>query len=388
MRSVGTAHASRAGWDVVIVGGGPAGSALGRLLGGAGISAVIAERARFPRDKPCGGMLSPKSVPLVDSIFGRDVLAALARSWSDGCRFFHRGDLVGEVAGCERSCFVERCEMDALLLAGAAEAGCEVIEGDAVVAVDARGGSVRLRSGRALRGAVLAGADGALSIVRRCLHGRGWAHHTGFGLVANVPVADLRSAGAGGVPEIHFGVLPWGYGWVFPKGEVANVGVGGMVTKVRNFREPFNALVRAVCRPDAGRALSVRGWRLPSGDFERRPGRRNVLLLGDAAGMAEPLTGEGIAFALRSAQAAATAVAGALRSGRPERAGRLYTATCGRDILPALAEARWARFLFFPEAAQRRAVRKLRRRPDLLRAYLDVLAGRMSYRAYLLRALR
>ena len=196
MRGVGAAYTSTVEWDVVIVGGGPAGSALGRLLARAGVSAVIVDKARFPRDKPCGGMLSPKSVPLVDKIFGRDVLATVGRSWSDGCRFLYRGELVGEAAGSDRSCLVERSEMDALLLSRAVEAGCEVIEGDAVVAVDPPAGAVRLRSGRALRGAVLAGADGALSIVRRCLHGRGWAHHTGFGLVTTVPIAELRSGPA------------------------------------------------------------------------------------------------------------------------------------------------------------------------------------------------
>lgn len=374
-------------YDVVIAGGGPAGASLGTLLARSGVSAVIVDKHTFPRPMPCGGMLSSRCVEMIEAAYGENIIAGISRATSAACRMFDGHALIADVDGAGECFFVERSEMDEFLFSEAKRAGCETVEGDAVVAVDGADGTVRLASGRTIRGAVIAGADGGDSVVRRST--RGWRPNrrkAAFGLVADLPHERLRCDDAPDAyhdrPHIHFGIVPWGYGWVFPKGGCVSVGVAGMVTKTRNFRRAFDAFASKLCVDGSAGELRVSGRRLPVADVETSPGRGNVLLLGDAAGMVEPITGEGISFAIESAPLAARAIVDALASGRPEQAGGRYTSACRRSILPTLRHASLARWLFFPEFCRRKAVRALARHPELVRAYLDILAGKMTYPQY------
>ena len=374
-------------YDVVIAGGGPAGASLGTVLARSGLSAVIVDKRTFPRPMPCGGMLSSRCVRIIEAVYGENVVAGISRASSTGCRMFDRNSLIADVDGIDRSFFVDRREMDALLLSEAKRAGCDTIEGDGVVAVDHVDGTVQLASGRTIRGAIIAGADGGDSVVRRTT--RRWRPNraaAAFGLVADLPFDRLKCDGVPDSyhdrPHIHFGILPWGYGWVFPKGDCVSVGVAGMVTRTRNFRNAFDAFVAELCVDGKAGELRVSGRRLPVADFETSPGQGGILLLGDAAGMVEPITGEGIAFAIESAALAARAIEKALASGRAAQAGGLYTSACRRSILRTLRHARLARWLFFPEPCRRKAVRALAHHPELVRAYFDILAGRTTYPQY------
>lgn len=380
-------------YDVVIAGGGPAGASLATLLARSNLSVVVIDKCRFPRPMPCGGMISPRCIRAVEAVFGENVVAGISRSSSAGCRMFDGQELIAEVDDAGRSFFVERGEMDALFFAAAKDAGCDAIDGDAVAGVEPENGAVRLASGGTVRGTIIVGADGGNSIVRRTT--RGWRpsrRRTGFGLVADVPFDRLERRDAPEAyhihPHIHFGVIPWGYGWVFPKGDCVSVGVAGMMAKTSNFREPFDAFVSSLCIGGTAGGLDVYGRGLPAADFETRPGRGNVLLVGDAAGFIEPITGEGIAFAVECAPLAAQAITDALAGGRPDMAGAAYTAACRKNILPTLRYARLARWFFFPDFCRRRAVGSLRRHPELVRWFLEILAGEMTYPAYFRRALR
>ena len=377
----------RAAHDVVIVGGGPGGAALGMLLASRGISTLILERSTFPRPKPCGGMLSPLGAHAVRAVFGDEALRSITVAASTGCRMFHGRERVVDYDGSDEAVFADRRDMDQRFLTAARDAGCDVVEGDAVVAVDADRATARRASGLENRGAVLVGADGALSVVRRAVGGaRRPLRRPAFGLVADVPVDRLKDDGTRDacrrLPHIYFGAPPWGYGWIFPKGDRASVGVAGEVRKGVRFREHFNRLVAATCVAGTVGRLDARGGRIPYDRFDPSPGRGRVLLVGDAAGMVEPVTGEGIGFAVEAARLAAAAVARALERGDPAGAGRLYNAACRRTLYPRLWHGRWARWFLFARHCLPRAMRALRRRPELVRWYFDLSAGRLTYPAY------
>jgi len=374
--------------DVVIVGGGPSGATLGALLARDGLSVLIIDRSEFPRDKLCGGLISARGAEAIRNAFGGEVLRQVAVERNTGCRVFYRERLVADVEDAGVSHSTDRREMDARFLSVARDAGCRVSEGSLVVGVDFTDSTVRLESGRLERGSIIVGADGAQSIVRRSLYGRGArsGRNMGFALVSRVPLGLLKDdethAACRDRPHVFFGVLPWGYGWIFPKGDHLLLGMGGLTRKGSDYRGAFEALRDAYCIAGAEDRLEVRGGLVPAGNFVRSPGRGNVLLLGDAAGLAEPCTGEGIVYAVESALLAAPAIRESVACGEPATAGRLYSVACRRKLLPRLRCIRRVRWLLYSKPCLPLAMRVFRRRPGLLRMYGQVAEGKISFVRY------
>ena len=180
-------------------------------------------------------------------------------------------------------------------------------------------------------------------------------------------------------PEVYFGIAEWGYGWVFPKRDTLTVGIGGLATEnadmPRLFREfAWTALGAVPAQP-------VCGSPIPFGNFVARPGRGSTLLVGDAAGLVEPLTGEGIAFAVQSGLSRR---AGDHR-GHPLRVGgaRARVSIC-RAIGPSRDRSRTflLRRLVFSRYTKRMFLRALSGNAGLVIKHMDVLAGEADYRDY------
>lgn len=377
-------------YDVVIVGGGPGGATAGTLLARDHRSVAIVDKARFPRDKPCAGGITGRAARAMATVYGEGALARLARASSTGCRMFHRLDFLAEARDSERLFFVDRREMDGLLLDRAKEAGCKVFEESRAIAVDAAQGAVRLASGRVIRGSIVLGADGVESVVRETYWAADKNRRKGmaFGLVADAPIErfkteQLREA-CSRFPHIFFGILPWGYGWIFPKGDTVSVGVSALlgIGIGAELRKTLKWLVCEHFREGTWESLRTRGHLVPFGNFERSPGRANVLLVGDAARLVEPVTGEGIGFALESGQLAAASAIECLSDGSPGNAGSVYTARVRRSILRHLRCATIGQWLLFSKPCFPIAMRDLRRHPRLVGYYLELAAGKISYPAF------
>ncbi len=181
-------------------------------------------------------------------------------------------------------------------------------------------------------------------------------------------------------PEIYFGIAEWGYGWLFPKRDCLTIGLAGLARKNRNLKGLFIDFVKELNR---GRLPDVRwkGHPIPFGNYRSRPGRDNVLLAGDAAGLVEPVTGEGIAFAMESGSCAAKAVLAAANLGHPASAFSLYLRDYGRITTP-FRNARVMRRLVFPAVTQPIFLRVLARSRTVANRYLDLLADEIDYSTY------
>ena len=153
---------------------------------------------------------------------------------------------------------------------------------------------------------VLVGADGANGIVASET-GLGAGIVRGVALEANVSYGDLDRDAVEGTAVIELGVVPGGYGWVFPKGDHANVGVGGWGSEGPRLREHLLRLIEKH-DIDAAALRDLRGHRLPMRRLGATPARGRVLLVGDAAGLVDPLSGDGIYEAFVSAELAARAI--------------------------------------------------------------------------------
>jgi geranylgeranyl reductase family protein len=363
--------------DIVILGGGPAGAAAAASAAARGLDVLLIDKARFPRDKLCGGLFTGRALTEYRHIFRRAPPEGLfeerrAISFHMGARPMGRMDDVPPMF------LTMRRDLDAHLLGLAQEAGAELLTGQRVAAIDLAGECLTLEDGRTIRFRVLIGADGVTSAVARALFGRPFDPATiGFALEKEMPpVSDPETART---VRVDFGAADWGYGWSFPKRRSTTVGVGGLQARNPDMKARLHGYAALL---DQGEAAGMKGHFLPFGDYRRRPGRGCVLLAGDAAGFVDPITGEGIAHALGSGRLAAEAASRALREGRPEGAAALYRAAT-RQIRLSLRIAALLRPIVFSDRMAPIFSRSFAGSRRVKGAYMRMLAGELDYPALL-----
>ncbi len=359
--------------QVLIIGGGPAGAAAAHTLARRGIDVAVVDKTAFPRDKLCGGLLTLRSRKIYQHIF--------ESSWDDvvchtahGVKFMHQGRVLSEVVDHRALCFTRRLDFDQHLLDQAIARGARMYLGDAVVAIDMVAKRCRLGSGCEIGYDTLIGADGVNSLVAKTLFGRAFNQRT-VAFALEMEVDRARHATELTDPEIHFGVVNWGYAWVFPKRDTVTVGVGGLHARNPGLKTTFSTFLRDRFRDlPEGR---IKGHHLPFGDYRRVPGRGDVLLCGDAAGLVDPITGEGIAFAMQSGHFAAEAI---IESGR-RPALPAYRARY-REITRDFDHANRLRHLLFPTPCERLFLRALPSSESLALKHLELMADEVSYGDY------
>ncbi|AKJ28146.1 geranylgeranyl diphosphate reductase [Caldimonas brevitalea] len=364
-------------FDLIVVGAGPAGSSAARTAAQSGLRVALVDKDVFPRDKLCGGLLTLRAQKVYRHVFDTP-WDAVIEARAHGLRLLGRdGRMLNEVRDHKLLQFTARRHFDALLLQQAAASGAEVLLGSAVQRVDTDQPGIELSGGRRLSARAVIGADGVKSTVARTLFGRSFDPRTiALGLEMEVP-RDGLPASEDGAPEIYFGRARWGYGWVFPKRDTLTVGLGGLQVHNPHLKDEFRRLL--VERFGALPGARIKGHHIPYGDYLRTPGRGNVLLCGDAAGLVEPITGEGIAFAMLSGQQAALAVAAALQRGQPALAAYL---PAYRRLSADFRIANQLRRLIFPRLCEPlflRALPKLRNAPG---KHMDLMADDIGYPAY------
>ncbi len=338
-------------WDVAVIGGGPAGAATAAFAARAGLSVVLVDRARFPRDKPCAEYLSPEAARDLDA------LGVLGRIEAAGAARLHGFRLVSDdgAAVCGRFAntpftpyrpfgfALPRLTLDAIVLDAAREAGVEVREETALERLIVEDGTVRgvvtrdASGPNDIRARVVVGADGLNSRVARSLGLARRGRLDRLALVAHLDgVAGMTDVGEMFAADgWYVGVAPIGGGlvnfaMVVPQAESAAM-AGGTEAY-------FLAKLRSV--PELARRLtSARIVRevLVTGPFARRttsPIADGALLVGDAADFYDPFTGEGIFAALRGGGLAAKAIGSALAQGEAtRRALRPYAAARRRAFM-------------------------------------------------------
>ena len=300
----------RGEWDVAVIGGGPAGLAAASAAAAAGARTIVVERAEHPRYKTCGGGLlgvSRAAVAGQIEVPARDEIRS-ATFTLHGRHDFTRSHGEALLA------MVMREEFDAALLNRAEENGAVVRQRVAARAIEQADGSAtaRLADGTSVTATVIIGADGSSGVTARHVGAEFAQADLGLELEIAVPEA-VRLRWAGRV-LLDWGKIPGSYGWVFPKGDRLTVGViaargQGNLTKgyLREFVGRLGLAGLEVVR-DSGHLTRCRTDESPL-----RRGR--VVVAGDAAGLLEPWTREGISYALRSGALAGEVAAKAATSG-------------------------------------------------------------------------
>jgi geranylgeranyl reductase family protein len=306
-------------FDVAVIGGGPGGSVCAAFCAASGLSVVLIEREKFPREKVCGDCLNPECWPILRRLGIDQRVRALPHATLDWVEFINVCDVhlrVDLPRGEDAEIAIKRGAFDSLLLERARELGAEVREASTLTSVEKADSSWKLTTGEVtatFRARVLVGADGRNSTVARLL-----------GLLPRI--AKERVALQAHIP------LPRGFG----NRVVLQLLPGGY-----SGQAPVNDTELNLClvgRPKSIRALQhwatqyfnlgpTQTWRTitPLTRSAIPPARENVLFLGDAARVVEPFTGEGIFYALRSGQLAAGAAEEMIR-GNAAKGVRDYAA--------------------------------------------------------------
>ncbi len=300
-------------FDAVVVGCGPAGNSAAYRLARAGARVLLLEKEAMPRQKVCGGGLSAKTLrevpfplaPVIEREIRRVVIA-----------FAGAEPVALDLAGI--GAMSQRAALDSFMTAQAVAAGASLRDGETFERFDLDGDVVRVTTGTGVVTArVLVGADGVYSRVRSqlfpgtkplmapAIEALVWPGPGTLDLVGDTCIFDL-------------GVIPAGYGWVFPKRDHLNVGLYRFTRRPgnRDMKKLLDAFVgryRILQRPER---IQVKALLIPVGPPSPRLARDNVLLVGDAAGLADALFGEGIYYAVRSGNTAAEAILAHLGAGR------------------------------------------------------------------------
>lgn len=342
-------------YDALIVGAGPAGTAAATLLAGRGFSVLLLEKKRLPRPKLCGGLLTRKSMLALERIFGLDVQSAATAGLIDYSSrdyeiiYLDRGQERRLVRGAYEHPFhfVDRAVFDANLAGRATAAGATVLEDAEVIDCAPEAGGVTLRDGRRFEAALCLGADGAHSLLRRqCgFDAAAWRRDLAATIEISVPRATLGPGWEH--PKLYVGFVRAGYCWAFPNRDAVLFGVCELLRANTNLSARFREFLAHLGVQDVARRVEIQGRPLPYGNFIARPARGRTLLLGDAAGLVDPLFGEGIYYALRSAELATAAVAEALARKAPETAASAYISALGRDVLPDLVASKRLRRVLY-----------------------------------------
>jgi geranylgeranyl reductase family protein len=289
-------------WDAIVVGAGPAGCAAAYDLAVAGQSVLLVDKRDFPRDKACAGGLTIKAVKALRYSIEPVVKQVVRRVQLEG------GSLSSPLKSRDPICVMTvRSELDDYCLGKTIEAGARFRRIGPLQGIVGSKDAVQLfTNGETYRARFLVGADGASGQVRRLCAAGSWFSQ-GFAL-------EVKTAMPRGEIDLtfDFAAVPGGYAWIFPKGDHLNVGVYAPSTAAGLTRDVL--LSYATQRVKTATMEGVTGQYLGMGagscesECVQPEMRDRVLLVGDAGGFVDPLTGEGIYGALLSGQAAARAI--------------------------------------------------------------------------------
>lgn len=359
-------------YDVIVVGSGPAGSITAWRLARAGVRVAVVEKAALPRYKTCGGGIigrTRQALPIdVRHVIEQDCHAAQLHVGSKGVSFTTRRSL-------PIVSMTMRDQFDYALLSAAQAGGAVVYQRCLVEDVVYHGDCVTVSTSRGeTKAKFLVAADGALSRVARkvgMVDGRVLIP----ALEYEVTIPQERLDRFCGVARFDFGILPHGYAWAFPKRRHLSIGVLSMVQREGELKRAIMQYLDLLgCRDMT--QIERHGFVIPIRPRKGPLMKHRVLLVGDAAGFADPVTGEGISFAVRSGQLAAQSlVDGNLEENAVQEQ---YTRSVAESLMPELRAGRLlARLLYdFPRL---RSWAFLQQGQRLSEAVTDVMAGTRTY---------
>jgi len=362
-------------FDVAVVGCGPAGATAAYDLSRHGFKVALIDKETLPRYKVCGGGI----VFRAREMLGMDI-SSIVESECHSARVTLLNSGISSEASRDEPIvsMVMRSKFDLLLAEHAQQAGVELITGFFIQSAEFNHDYVCLKADDdQIKARCVIAADGANSMMARLA---GWkeTRRMAPALECELAVSDAMMSRFEGVARFDFDMPPNGYGWVFPKGNHLSVGLGGFgFGRQRSLKSIFHDYTKKL-DIDLPADTEIHGYVVPVSPRKDGFVRNRVFLVGDAAGVADPVSAEGISFAIRSGQIAATALVDAQLD--ESSAAALYESRLTGEVLVELAAGRkLARLLYASEQARIWMLRHYGE--NMAQAMADVYLGRRTYHA-------
>lgn len=329
-------------YDVIIAGGGPAGASAAYYLAREGKKVLILEKEKLPRYKTCGGGLTFKGLNLIPF----DLSEIIERS----CYTVNINDFEANISLMTKRekpvvCMTMRSELDYYLIKAAEKYGAEVEDRSEIKDLNNSENTIELilkNDEEKLYSKFFIAADGVLSLTAKKYFGEYNGKHIPA-LEYEIYVEEDILSRFINSPRFDFGIVPGGYGWVFPKKDHLSIGVLSMRLKGRNLNNYFSTYIEVLGIKKIIRS-EKHGFVLPI-SYRSTFAKNRILLTGDAAGFIDPITAEGISFAILSGQLAAES----LIKGNMEPAvvSAEYNNQISKKILPELKAGKFlSKFIY------------------------------------------
>jgi len=292
-------------YDVIVVGGGPAGATAARFLAEGGAKTLLLEKEKLPRVKVCAGGIPPHLLTLIGEL-PPDLIECETINTIFSFRFSDPYSVTGKPPGIY---MIMRSAFDQHLVKLAQQAGCELRENAELrnLNVTPHGAVVTTTAGDEFSASFVIGADGAFSRTAKAMQLTP-NRFLGVAVNAEVEITEEARRQQGNCASMDVGCVPQGYGWIFPKRQHFSCGIGTAIDRLPGARQMLNDFLDRMPGTKNRLKTEIRGFPLPYCSARDHLTSGPVMLVGDAACLVDPLSGEGIFYAAASGHAAALTI--------------------------------------------------------------------------------
>ncbi|MBI9091660.1 MAG: geranylgeranyl reductase family protein [Desulfobacterium sp.] len=362
-------------YDVIVVGGGPAGALTAYYLAASGMKVLILEKERLPRYKACGGGITPRALEALPF----DISPVVTQAVSKALMLYNNHPVFSHSQKTPLFTMVMRDDFDHFLVEQAVGLGARLQEATRFESVCGPAGKLRVTTTQGVfKAKLLVGADGVNSRVAKAL-GLGVSTRYMTALEGEVyPGTNLDLERFSKALHYDFGVIPKGYGWVFPKGDHLSVGVGTFAKKATGINRAFERYLCLKGLSHARKISPLKGHLIPA--LPRKSSQVSCdrgLVVGDAAGYGDPLTGEGLYYAFSGAKMAADTLVEAMDTD-PSHPMAAFDVKLKKAFFRELTAAHAMAWVLYSLPGLSRRLLGAQGR-NLGKSQLEVVAGRLSY---------
>ena len=343
-------------YQAIIIGAGPSGTACGITLQQHGINHCILEKSVFPRQKTCAGLVTKKTYELIQELYDKQNIDTLFCDTSSRIKLYRKTELLTDAPLQRDIHLVKRKIFDNALVERYQDLGGVLRQGETGITIDYKNNRILLSDGQLLHYQTLIFADGALSISHKLLDVD--KSKLAFGLETYLPASLFPTKSV----DIYFDYLPNGYLWVFPHGDTVCIGIANQYQKGCDYKKILSDFLSDygidVSDIQYVGAFLPYGYAVPQ---EQLPD--NVLLIGDAGGFTDPISGEGLYMALKTGICSAQSI-------MTDNPKKNYLQSV-RPLTDIVKEGKKVQKIFYSPAIQKRILAKLSGKQKLVSFFFE-----------------